>query len=66
MISHYTVLISLIIGIPQGTLFAIYLARILGINGFLEFVLMASGCLLGVFLGYAEILLAQNIFKNKS
>jgi|LakMenE01Jun11ns_1017448.scaffolds.fasta_scaffold5876752_1 hypothetical protein len=65
MISHYTVLLSLIVGVPQGVLIAIRFAQIFGITGgFIQLLFITAGCLVGTFIGYAEILVVKNIISK--
>ena len=65
MISHYLFLAARVIGIPQGMLVAIKISSTYGITVSVHFLLIATCSFVGLFVGYAEILLVKKIIgKN--
>lgn len=65
MISHYLVLGSFLVGIPQGVYLAVKISNILGVTRPVEICMVIAGCFLGIFLGYIEISAIKKVFPRK-
>ena len=65
MISHRAIIISLLLGVPQGAYLGVSLSRLLGFAGIGELILLAGGSFAGIMIGYAEILFFRKLLGGK-
>jgi hypothetical protein len=64
MIPHPIALGSFALGIPQGLYLAIRVSKWIGLSGGFELILAALGVMLGICLGYAEMLVVFKVWRK--